>query len=70
MHDGGEFRVRGAGDEALALLQDGEKVTPRGEVGEGTGSQTIVVELDGRQIAKAVGDPLTKEIRLKTGLRT
>lgn len=68
LHDGGQFRVRGPGTEALALLGHGEVVTPADDVGGG--NQTIIVELDGRQIAKAIGDPMTKEIRLGTGLRT
>lgn len=32
------------------------------------GTATIIVELDGRQIAKAVGEPLVELIRVKTGV--
>ena len=37
--------------------------------GTGGGSANIIVELDGRTIAKAVGQPLVDEIRMKTGMR-
>ena len=34
----------------------------------GGGSQTIVVELDGKTIARAIGKPFMNEVRVKTGL--
>ena len=67
LHDGGQFKVRGPGTEALALLEHGEVVTPAGDASGG--GQTIIVELDGRQIARAVGEPLMDEMRVKTGLK-
>jgi len=35
----------------------------------GSGNQTIIIELDGRQIARSTGKYLPGEVRLKTGLR-
>ena len=32
------------------------------------GSQTIIVELDGKTIARAIGKPFMNEVRVKTGL--
>jgi phage-related protein len=37
--------------------------------GGGAGSQTIIIELDGRQIAKSVGPHFMNEVRVKQGLK-
>jgi hypothetical protein len=43
-------------------------IGPASVAGAG-GTCNIVVELDGRVLAKALGQPLAEEIRLRTGLR-
>ena len=43
-----------------------EAVVP---LGKGMGTTNIYVELDGRVIARAIGQPLVDEIRLRTGVR-
>ena len=64
LHQGGEFRAPTPGGEGLALLRDREIVKTPEQAG-----QTIIIELDGREIGRAVGEPLTEEIRVKTGLK-
>ena len=67
LHDGGTFRAPNPGGEGLAMLEDRERVIPAGM--SGGESVNIFVELDGRTIARAIGEPFVKEIRAKTGLR-
>ena len=68
---GGEITQKGraivgeAGPELLELPQ-GAKVKPLSNIGAGTAN--IFVELDGQTIAKAIAEPLTDMIRLKTAL--
>lgn len=50
-----------AGDAATVAAGSGPGGT--------TTHATIIVELDGRMIARAIGEPLVDEIRLKTGMR-
>lgn len=72
-HDGGLVTKHGP-DEVPALLQTGEYVIPRegvrvkGGNNDDEGPVTIVVELDGRQIARGTMPHLEREIRLKTGV--
>nr|MDD5038726.1 phage tail tape measure protein [Dehalococcoidales bacterium] len=56
------------GQTGLAFLHEGEVVNPAGR-GAG-GRMNIFVELDGRIIARAIGQPFIDEIRLRTGLRS
>ena len=71
-HDGGTIPGP-IGAERLVLAQAGEHISPLGSnpSGGGNGKQTanIIVELDGRQIAKSVKQPLADEIRVKGGVR-
>lgn len=55
-----------AGPELLHLPR-GAQVAPLGAGGYGTAN--IVFEVDGRTLAKLIGQPLTEEIRLRTGLK-
>jgi hypothetical protein len=52
----------------LLNLPRGAQVIPLDKMGGGTAN--IYVELDGRTIAKVIGQPLVDEIRLRTGLVT
>ena len=67
LHDGGVFRAPNPGGEGLALLEDREVVTPAGASMSG-GSQTIVIELDGRQIARTTLPHMSKELT-RVGVR-
>ncbi len=58
-HDGGIFRAPAGRREGLALLEDGERVLPAGQSSSGRrggGAGTVVVNLDGREIARVVTD--------------
>lgn len=55
-----------AGPELLHLPR-GAQVAPLGAGGYGTAN--IIFEVDGRTLAKLIGQPLTEEIRLRTGLK-
>jgi phage-related minor tail protein len=66
LHDGGVFKAPQPGGEGLALLKDGENVTPAGKSPEQRAN--IYIELDGVTIAQLIGEPLVDEIRIKTGL--
>ena len=52
----------------MAMVHGGETILPthKGSYGAMT---NIFVELDGRTIAKAIGEPLVGEIRVRTGMR-
>lgn len=69
---GGEITETGyaivgeAGPELLHLPR-GAQVAPLGAGGYGTAN--IIFEVDGRTLAKLIGQPLTEEIRLRTGLK-
>ena len=71
--EGGEIVQRGyaivgeAGPELLELPQ-GARVTPLAAAG-GFSTANITFEVDGRVLAKIIGQPLAEEIRLRTGLR-
>lgn len=62
---GGWAMVGEAGPELLSLPR-GAQVQP---LSAGAGAVNVVVELDGYTIARAIGQPLTDLIRVKTGLR-
>lgn len=71
-HDGGT--VPGPiGQERLILAQAGETVSPigsnTGSSGGGYKTANIMVSLDGKEIAKAVKQPLVDSIRIKGGAR-
>ena len=69
LHGGTDyFMPPGGGMEGLALLQRGEQVIPRGEAQQAR-SANILVYLDGREIGRAIGQPLVDEIRVRTGVR-
>lgn len=58
--------------DMFAMLHEGEGVVPKkynNNQGNG-GPVTIIVEMDGRQIAKGSAPHIVREIRLKTGLVT
>jgi hypothetical protein len=61
------------GQERLILAQAGETVSPigssGGSSGGGYGTANIMVQLDGKEIAKAVKQPLVDSIRIKGGAR-
>jgi len=55
-----------------AIVHGGEYIfDPRGGNNPGHGKQTanIIIELDGRVLARAIGQPLVDELRVKQGLR-
>jgi len=54
------------GEAVPILAHAGEEVLPADKVGR---SINIYVEMDGRVIAKAIGQPLVDEIRVRTGLK-
>lgn len=59
------------GKPRLIEAHGGETILPTHKQGfsSGGGTANITVELDGRTLAKAIGQPLVDEIRVKTGLR-
>ena len=69
-HDGGVFRAPTPGGEGLAVLKDGETVLPTHKPNFNMGGdQTIIIELDGKQLAKTTGKYIPGQVRLKTGMR-
>lgn len=59
-------------ETGLAVLHKGEAVIPASKnsrTGGGNGSMTIIIELDGRQIARAIDQPMADYVMVKTGLR-
>jgi hypothetical protein len=65
-HGGG--LVPGSGD-VLAMLQGGEQVLPRGAAGGALRQQVIIIEVDQRELARAVFNSRVDMIRIQTGLR-
>jgi len=55
------------GKPQLAVVHGGEEIIPPRQSGPKTANITIY--LDGRQIARAIGQPLTDEVRIRTGVR-
>jgi hypothetical protein len=71
-HDGGV--VPGPiGEERLILAQGGETVVPAGRSQQGNGggykSASISVNIDGRQVARAIEAPLADRVRIKGGVK-
>ena len=65
---GGVALVGEKGPE-LVNLPRGSQVIPNHKLGAvGGGTANIVIELDGRTIAKVIGEPLVEQIRVRTGL--
>ena len=58
--------------DGLAMIHKGETIVPAkhsGKYQEGSGSINLNIDLDGRQIMRALRVPMTKEIRLATGMK-
>jgi len=55
------------GKPQLAVVHGGEEIIPAGRSAPKTANITIY--LDGRQIARAIGQPLTDEVRIRTGVK-
>ena len=58
--------------DGLAMIHKGEAIVPAkhsGKYQEGSGSINLNIDLDGRQIMRALRVPMSKEIRLATGMK-
>lgn len=58
-------------NDGIAMLHKGEEVRPANVAGGGysAGNQTIIIELDGREIARGTLPHMADQIRVRTGLR-